>query len=110
MELDRKLQKLEDSNQDLNHMENERKKILKTDSEDKEKILEELEEMISESKDKIDYERTILKEMVDKMERNDKKVKEYAKNFSKSVRDASEVRLTLQTFLICTYHKKRNFG
>ena len=49
------------------------------------------------SKDKIDYERTILKEMVDKIERNDKKVKEYAKNFSKSVRDASEVRLTLQT-------------
>ena len=97
MELDRKLQKLEDSNQDLNRMENERKKILKTDSEDKEKILEELEEMISESKDKIDYERTILKEMVDKIERNDKKVKEYAKNFSKSVRDASEVRLTLQT-------------
>ena len=35
-----------------------------------EKILEELDEMISENKDKIDYERTILKEMVDKIDRN----------------------------------------
>ena len=97
MELDEKLQKLEESNEELVRMEKQRNDILSSDQPDKEKVLEELDEMISESKDKIDYERTILKELVDKIESNDKKVNDCTRNFSKSVRDASELRLTLQT-------------
>ena len=48
-------------------MENQRNDILNSNQQDKEKVLEELDEMISESKDKIDYERTILKELVTKL-------------------------------------------